>query len=60
MRKKHLGYAIAVVAVAIYTVVVSLLLLVGIDRFLGLRVTAEDEDLGLDLTQHNEEGYIFI
>ncbi len=53
-----LAQAIAVVAVAGYTVVVSLLLLVAIDRFIGFRVTAEEEDLGLDLTQHGQRGYL--
>jgi ammonia channel protein AmtB len=33
----------------------SLLFLV--DHFIGLRVSVTDENIGLDLTQHNEEGY---
>ena len=45
-------------AVAVYTVVVTTLLLVAIDRLIGLRVTAEEEDLGLDLTQHGQRGYL--
>ena len=53
-----LSQAIAVAAVAVYTVVVSLLLLVAINRFIGLRVTPEEEDLGLDLTQHGQRGYL--
>ena len=50
--------AIAVAAVAVYTVVVTLAILVLLDRFLGLRVSAEEEDLGLDLTQHGQRGYM--
>jgi ammonium transporter, Amt family len=50
--------AIAVAAVAAYSIVVTLLLLALVDRFLGLRVSAEEEDLGLDLTQHGQRGYM--
>jgi Amt family ammonium transporter len=50
--------AIATAAVAIYTVVVTLALLVLVDRFLGLRVSADEEEHGLDLTQHGQRGYI--
>ena len=53
-----LAQAIATAAVAVYTVVVTLLLLVVIDRLLGLRVSAEEEELGLDLTQHGQRGYM--
>jgi Amt family ammonium transporter len=28
-----------------------------VDRLTGLRVTAEEERMGLDLTQHNERAY---
>jgi ammonium transporter, Amt family len=48
----------AALAVALYTVVVTTVLLVAIDRLIGLRVTAEEEDLGLDLTQHGQRGYL--
>jgi ammonium transporter, Amt family len=50
--------AIAVAAVTTYSVVVTLVLLALVDRFLGLRVSAEEEDLGLDLTQHGQRGYM--
>jgi Amt family ammonium transporter len=53
-----LAQASAAVAVALYTVVVTTVLLVAIDRLMGLRVTAEEEDLGLDLTQHGQRGYL--
>jgi ammonium transporter, Amt family len=48
----------ATFAVALYTVVVTTVLLLAIDRLIGLRVTAEEEDLGLDLTQHGQRGYM--
>ena len=49
---------IATLAVAIYTIVVTLVLLVLVDRLLGLRVSADEEEHGLDLTQHGQRGYI--
>ena len=36
----------------------DLVLLLVIDRLIGLRVSAEEEDLGLDLTQHGQRGYM--
>jgi ammonium transporter, Amt family len=54
-----LGYqAISVVAAATYSFIVSFILLKLIDATIGLRVTADDEEIGLDLTQHGERGYI--
>jgi Amt family ammonium transporter len=50
--------AIAVAAVTVYTVVVTGLILLVIDGILGFRVSADEEDLGLDLTQHGQRGYI--
>ena len=38
--------------------IVTPLLLVLVDRFLGLRVNPDEEELGLDLTQHGQRGYI--
>ena len=39
------------------SIVGTLVLLVIVDKLVGLRVSAEDEAAGLDLSQHNEEGY---
>jgi ammonium transporter, Amt family len=50
--------AIAVAAVAAYTAIVTLVLLMLVDRVFGLRVSPEEEDLGLDLTQHGQRGYM--
>jgi Amt family ammonium transporter len=41
----------------LYSFVVSLVLLIALDKIMGLRVTREDEVMGLDLTQHGEAGY---
>jgi Amt family ammonium transporter len=48
-----LGVALAVVIATVG----SLVLLKLVDALTGLRVNAEDELTGLDLTQHGEEGY---
>lgn len=49
--------AIGVAATLAYTAVVSWVLLKVLDRLLGLRVTGEEETMGLDTSQHNERGY---
>lgn len=41
----------------IYTAVVSFVILKVLDLVMGLRVTEEEETVGLDLAQHNERGY---
>jgi ammonium transporter, Amt family len=37
----------------------SITTLFFVDKIVGLRVSAEDENTGLDLSQHGEEGYDF-
>jgi Amt family ammonium transporter len=39
------------------SIVGTLVLLLVVDKTMGLRVSQEDEAAGLDLSQHNEEGY---
>jgi Amt family ammonium transporter len=48
---------IGVVAVAAYSLIVSLVIFKAVDLVMGLRVTEEQEEQGLDLSQHGEEGY---
>lgn len=48
---------IGVLSTLIYTAVVTYVLLKVIDAMMGLRVSRDDEEDGLDLTQHNERGY---
>ena len=48
---------IGVVATVVYSVVVSFILLKILDLTMGLRVTKDEEDSGLDITQHGEEAY---
>lgn len=48
---------IAVVATAVYSFVVTMIILLAVKLVMPLRVTSEEETIGLDLTQHGEMGY---
>jgi len=50
---QSMGIAIAWVL----AIVGTLLILFIVDKTIGLRVSTEDEAMGLDLSQHGEEGY---
>ncbi len=41
----------------VYTGVLTYVILKVIDLVMGLRVTEEEETIGLDLSLHNERGY---
>jgi ammonium transporter, Amt family len=41
------------------SIIGTLILLFVVDKIMGLRVTSEQEQAGLDLSQHGEEGYDF-
>ncbi len=43
----------------VISIVGTLVLLFVVDKIVGLRVSPEEEAAGLDLSQHNEEGYDF-
>jgi Amt family ammonium transporter len=49
----------AVAAVTAYSLVVSYLIAKVIDLTMGLRMTEEDEETGMDLALHDESGYDF-
>lgn len=51
---------LATIITWVFAAVVSFVLLKILDATMGLRVSQEDEIQGLDLSQHGEEGYIFI
>jgi Amt family ammonium transporter len=55
LRAQVLGVVVTVV----WSGAISYLLLKGIDKVIGLRVSAQDETEGLDVTQHDEQGYNF-
>ncbi len=48
---------VALVAAAAYSFVLSFGLLKLVDRLIGLRVSQDEERIGLDLTQHKESAY---
>jgi len=48
---------VAVAASWVYSFAVTLVLLKVLDATMGLRVTRDEEEMGLDLTQHGESGY---
>jgi ammonium transporter, Amt family len=49
---------IATVATLVYCFVVTLILLKIVDALVGLRAVEEDEQVGLDLSQHGENAYM--
>jgi Amt family ammonium transporter len=51
---------VAVLVTVILSAVVTFVLLKVLDLTMGLRVTKEEEQQGLDLSQHREEGYIVV
>jgi Amt family ammonium transporter len=50
---------VSVAATWIFAFVMTSIILKVVDWIVGLRVTEEDEERGLDLSQHNETGYSF-
>jgi Amt family ammonium transporter len=51
---------IAVVITWVLAIMATLIILKVLDAVMGLRVSEREEIQGLDLSQHGEEGYIFI
>lgn len=49
---------ISVGAAWIYSFVITFIILKALDATIGLRVSEEDENTGLDLSQHGERGYV--
>ncbi len=52
--------AVSVLAAATLSVVATVVILKVLDAAIGVRVGQEDELQGLDVSQHGEEGYIFL
>ena len=50
----------AILVTVIYSFIVSFVLLKIVDAVMGLRVTNENERMGLDLTEHRESGYTLL
>jgi Amt family ammonium transporter len=55
-----LGQIVAVLITWVLAAVATLVILKVLDLTMGLRVKRDEERQGLDLSQHGEEGYIFI
>lgn len=51
---------VGIAAAAGYSFVVTYALVVLVDKFVGFRVNEEDEEIGLDATQHGESGYNLV
>jgi Amt family ammonium transporter len=51
--------SVAVIATIVYTFTLSFLLLIIVDKLIGLRLPEQDEFSGLDLSQHDETAYSF-
>jgi ammonium transporter, Amt family len=55
-----LGQVVATLVTWGFSIVVTFVLLKVLDATMGLRVSRDEERQGLDLSQHGEEGYIFL
>jgi Amt family ammonium transporter len=49
----------AIGVVWVYSFVMTCIILKVLDLTMGLRVKEDEEELGLDVTQHGERGYVF-
>ncbi|HJT23800.1 MAG TPA: ammonium transporter, partial [bacterium] len=47
-----------VLATMVFSFVMTTILFYAVEKTIGLRVSQKEEELGLDLSQHGEEGYI--
>lgn len=54
------GQLTAIAVTWVFSIVVTLIILKVVDVAIGLRVDENSEVRGLDLTEHGEEGYIFV
>ncbi len=57
MGGQLMAQATGVLATLVYTSVATFILLKFVDLIVGLRVSEEDESIGLDVALHNETGY---
>ena len=54
------GQLTAIAVTWVFSIVATLIILKVVDVAIGLRVDENSEVRGLDLTEHGEEGYIFV
>ncbi len=58
--RQLINQGVSVIAAWVLAAVGTFIILKVLDVVMGLRVSEEDEKQGLDLSQHGEEGYIFL
>ena len=51
---------VAILASGTYSFIVTLIIVVVIDKIIGFRVNDEIEEMGLDTTQHGQTGYNMV
>ena len=51
---------VSILATIVIALVGTFVILMVLKSTMGLRVSTEEETQGLDLSQHGEEGYIFL
>lgn len=54
---QFMAQVVATVVTVIYSVAATCILYILVDKTVGLRVTEEDEEAGLDVSEHGEGGY---
>jgi Amt family ammonium transporter len=54
------GQLVAVLVTWVFSIVATFIIVKVVDAIVGIRVSQQDEVRGLDITQHEEEGYIFV
>ncbi len=57
MGSQLLVQVTGVAAIGLYTGALTWLIVKGVDATMGLRVDADEEQMGLDITEHDEKGY---
>jgi Amt family ammonium transporter len=58
-HKMFTAQMVSILVTAVYSFIVSVILLKIIDKLIGLRIDEESEVNGLDISQHGESGYTF-
>jgi Amt family ammonium transporter len=59
-QRLMIGQIVAVITTWVFAAVATFIILKVLDATMGLRVSQQDEMQGLDLSQHGEEGYLFL
>lgn len=48
---------LSTISVIVYSLIMTSVIIIALDKVMGLRVTKDEEVLGLDISQHGERGY---